>query len=121
MVRKQVYITAEQERHLKRLARETGAAEADLIRRALDVLQGAEYAAGAAELGLGAREVAAARYKAPAEEPTREAVLTAGQLDDSAWQEELAFIEERARSRVGSTVRWNREDSYDKRRLRLPD
>lgn len=36
MVRKQVYIGPAQERRLKRLARETGLSEAELIRRALD-------------------------------------------------------------------------------------
>lgn len=36
MVRKQVYIEPRQETLLKRLARETGATEADLIRQAID-------------------------------------------------------------------------------------
>lgn len=36
MVRKQVYIEPRQEALLKRLARETGATEADLIRQAID-------------------------------------------------------------------------------------
>jgi hypothetical protein len=35
-VRKQVYIRARQERLLKRLAKQTGATEAEIIRRALD-------------------------------------------------------------------------------------
>ena len=45
------------------------------------------------------------------------------ELDDAAWQEELTFIKERARSLTegGSTRRWRREDSYDFRRMRLPE
>ena len=38
MVRKQVYIEADQERFLKRRASELGIAEADLIRQAVDLL-----------------------------------------------------------------------------------
>jgi hypothetical protein len=38
MVRKQVYIGPDQERFLKRRARELGIAEADLIRQAVDLL-----------------------------------------------------------------------------------
>ena len=38
MVRKQVYIGPDQERFLKRRARELGITEADLIRQALDLL-----------------------------------------------------------------------------------
>ncbi len=36
MIRKQVYILPAQERSLKRLARQTGLSEADLIRKALE-------------------------------------------------------------------------------------
>lgn len=45
------------------------------------------------------------------------------ELDQAAWDEELAFIETRARSfpEGGSTRRWRREDSYDFRRMRLPE
>lgn len=42
MVRKQVYIESRQEGMLKRLARETGATEAEIIRQAID-LQGRAY------------------------------------------------------------------------------
>ena len=117
MVRKQVYITSEQDGRLKRLARELGATEADLFRRALDALQDAEYAVSAADRGPGVREAAEVTYLARG----RDSAAAGRQLDDDAWLEELAFIEERARSGVGSTLQWNREDSYDKRRLRLPD
>jgi hypothetical protein len=43
--------------------------------------------------------------------------------DHAAWQEELAIIKERARSlpEGGSTRSWRREDSYDFRRMRLPE
>ena len=36
MVRKQIYITEEQEQRLKRMANESGLSEADIIRRHLD-------------------------------------------------------------------------------------
>ena len=38
MIRKQLYITREQERSLKRKARELGVSEAELVRRAIDDL-----------------------------------------------------------------------------------
>lgn len=40
MIRKQLYITREQERSLKRKARELGVSEAELVRRALDNFDG---------------------------------------------------------------------------------
>jgi hypothetical protein len=36
LIRKQTYITAEQDRQLKQLAREEGTTQTDLLRRALD-------------------------------------------------------------------------------------
>lgn len=46
MIRKQLYITDEQERALKRRAKEEGVSEAELARRALDrLLHGEESAA----------------------------------------------------------------------------
>ena len=54
MVRKQVYIIPAQERRLKRLARETGRSEADLIRAALD--QQISALAGAPDLRAWERE-----------------------------------------------------------------
>jgi hypothetical protein len=41
MVRKQVYITQEQEEKLKRAARDAGLAEADIVRRGIDLATGA--------------------------------------------------------------------------------
>lgn len=41
MIRKQLYITREQDRALKRRARALGVSEAELVRRALDEMEGA--------------------------------------------------------------------------------
>lgn len=54
MIRKQLYITREQERSLKRKARELGISEAELVRRALDDLErdsGSRTASGVAADG----------------------------------------------------------------------
>lgn len=117
MVRKQVYITTEQDERLKRLARDMGVTEADLLRRALDAMQAVEYSTGASAEGLAVREAAAVGYRSEG----REAAGTGSHLDNEAWLEELAFIEERAKSGVGSTEKWSHDESYDRRRLRLPD
>lgn len=46
LVRKQTYITLEQDRAMKRLARRHGITEAEVVRRALDRWLSAEDAAG---------------------------------------------------------------------------
>lgn len=46
LVRKQTYITPEQDRAMKRLARRHGVTEAEVVRRALDRWLSAEEAAG---------------------------------------------------------------------------
>lgn len=45
MVRKQIYIAPHQEQRLKRLARERGISEAELVRRGLDVVLNQEVEA----------------------------------------------------------------------------
>jgi hypothetical protein len=116
LVRKQVYITAEHDQKLKRLARASGVAEAELIRQALDGMQDTGQVSEPRR-SPAVRETAVIRYAAGGQTPDD----TGWQVDQNAWLEELAFIEARARSAAGSTERWNREDSYDKGRLRLPD
>ena len=127
MVRKQIYIEAEQNQKLKRLAAELGLSEAEVLRRGLDLLGASsdEYRAGGeGARGLQVREVATLSYGVrdmQAHEQNDE--LQGRVLDHQAWLEELAFIKERARtvSASGSAGRWNREEAYDRRRLRLPD
>jgi len=46
LMRKQTYITPEQDRAMKRLARQYGITEAEVVRRALDRWLSAEEAAG---------------------------------------------------------------------------
>jgi hypothetical protein len=82
MIRKQIYIRADQEEVLKRKACELGISEAELVREYID--EGMQ------------RPTAIERKK--------------------AWQEELAFIKERAKMRVPQTGRkWTREELYEER------
>lgn len=82
-VRKQLYIEARQEKMLKRLSKEQGVSEAELIRRGLDMVL---------IQGMGCVS------------------------DPQAWEEELAFIRERAKiPALGAERTWTREELYDER------
>jgi hypothetical protein len=82
MIRKQVYITPDQEAHRKRLSRERGTTESDLIRRGV-------------------------------EQVVR--IPTSGR-DRRAWEEEVAFMKERAKlPHLGAPRSWTREDIYEER------
>ncbi len=88
MVRKQVYIELDQERLLKRRAKELGVTESDLIRRGIDQV---------------------------------DRTLADSHSDRVAWQDELTFIVERARSHeLGRKRGWTREELYQERLERLP-
>jgi hypothetical protein len=129
MVRKQIYIEQEQDEALKRLAEVLGVSEAEVVRRAVMSLQqslatrqGREVTYDMSEqqyLRIADREaddrLSWSRADIYKDVPRR--------LDDKAWEEELAFIEEIGRTATGDEkpIKWNREDAYDKRRLRLPD
>ena len=67
------------------------------------------------------RDSAAVAYGATTEHVRAGQQQAAKDVNHTAWEKELAFILKRARTVRGSTVRFNREDSYDKRRMRLPD
>jgi hypothetical protein len=124
MVRKQIYLERKQDEKLKRLAKSLNVPEAEVIRRAIESLpEGWSAEPASARL---IREVATIPYGG---------VMDAGnhlnrdsgqnrRLDHLAWEEELAFIRERA-GKLAGTQRaeraWTREELYDKRRLRLPD
>jgi CO/xanthine dehydrogenase Mo-binding subunit len=83
MIRKQIYITAEQEALVKRRAEALGVSEADVFRRGIE-------APGSASVSL--------------------------PFDPQAWEEEMAFIRERARIQaLGRTRGWTREELYDER------
>jgi hypothetical protein len=88
MVRKQIYIEAEQNRRLKRIAEERGTSEAEIVRRGLDYFERVEV--------------------------KRETVTPP--LDLSAWEESKRFIAERMEryKDVPQTGRsWTRDELYD--------
>ena len=122
MVRKQVYITQEQDEKLKRLAESRGVTEAEVIRGAIDNLREVVYESAETVLNQ-VREVALMeRYVAETQE-ARGRVWEGRVLDEQAWREELAFMKSLAArgGGTGEAYKWNREDAYDKRRMRLPD
>lgn len=87
MVRKQVYIEAEQERLLKQRSKELGVSEAELIRRGIDLIG-----------------------RAPVVQP----------MDRATWEDEMAFIRERARiPALGGEREWTREELYEQRLQRF--
>ena len=88
MVRKQVYIDAEQNRRLKQIAEDFGTSEAELIRRGLDYLERVEV--------------------------KRETVTP--RVDLSAWEEEKQFIAERMEKYKDDPPtgrNWTRDQLYD--------
>jgi hypothetical protein len=121
MVRKQVYITPEQDKKLKECSQRLGVTEAELIRRAVEGLEVGDAASRRDDLDVALDLIEKLTRRRPAAEESlgwSRADMYKGHprhLDPEAWQEELAFIEERARllPRGGSTVKWRREDSYD--------
>ena len=125
MVRKQIYITREQDEKLKRAAARLGTTEADVVRRALERLQDST---GNTDLELALELIEQLRRRTlPHDEtlPWSRADIYRDhprRLDPKAWLEELTAIEERERLLPGggSTVKWMREDSYDEPRSRFP-
>jgi len=88
MIRKQIYIEAEQERQLKKLAQRLGVSEAQLIREALH-----------REFGL-----------ADSKRQSRQ------RLDRQAWDEERRFIERLiAQGPVRGGRSWTRDELYEER------
>ena len=125
MVRKQVYITVEQDEKLKRLAQARGQTEAEVVRDALDRLNDAGYnldevVSGGRQL----REVAAVmdRYMADsrrAEEMIDVRTFAGRRLDERAWAEEVAFIKSLAKATKGTTDRFDRDELYEERESKL--
>ena len=92
MVRKQVYITVEQERQLKQRAAELGTTEAELIRRGLDNALG----------------------QSPAN--SQGLALPAAVRDPEAWLEYFAFVESLTKRDVPQEPwKFNREEIYEER------
>jgi len=88
MIRKQAYITEEQEALLKRQAAALGLTESALIRKGIE-------------------QIARGVWTSP--------------RDHMAFEEEMAFIDERARTipPTGEKRHWSREEMYDERFKRL--
>jgi hypothetical protein len=131
MVRKQVYITREQNSLLKSAAKRLGLSEAEVVRRAVELtgqdtfLEEVEYIKSFSEVLGRLRDSPPPGTRFTDHLPWSRADLYISHrrsLDDQAWEEELEFIEERARSapEEGTALKWRREDSYDRRRSRLP-
>ena len=93
MVRKQVYITAEQDRWLKRQAQELGVPEAEVVRRSLDTANG--WNSPDAYGGL-----------------TPPAMVR----DPEAWEAHVAFIKSLMALKVPQEEwKFNREEVYEER------
>lgn len=136
MIRKQVYITPEQEAGLKEVASELDVTEAELVREGIDKLLADRSRRRPVDPEAARKLIEQLRSLADSATP-KEKTLSAElswsradiyrdhprRLDDAAWEEELEFIQQRISSmpQGGSTVKWRREDSYDNWRTRLPD
>ena len=119
MVRKQLYITQEQDRKLKALSADLEITEAELIRRALGGLnEDTEGTPPELEQALALLEKLTHRFPVREVPGNLRADLYKAHprnLDHQSWIDELNFIRERARLLPdgGSTEKWSREDSYD--------
>jgi hypothetical protein len=122
MVRKQFYITPEQDEELKRLAKARGQTEAEVVRGALDGLREVTYEARQRESGNRVAETAVLEYKvdedvdigARAREQLRR------RLAREAWEKELAFLRSLGAGRSAgddtrSAWKFNREELYEER------
>jgi hypothetical protein len=119
MTRKQFYITEEQDATLKRLAEQSGMTEAELVRIALGHLSAdVTYTVDAGETGTGrVRETALMHRYTTSRDETETLRAAQGLVENSVWQEEVAFMKSLAASRSegGTTERFDREEGYEER------
>ncbi len=120
MVRKQFYITDEQDATLKQLAKSTGVTEAELVRMALNHLtDNVTYTAEAPESNKRLRETALMDRYTTSKDETDTLASAQGLLEDSAWQQELAFMRSLGDKELGSAGgaawRFDREEVYEER------
>jgi hypothetical protein len=123
MIRKQVYITQEQDEKLKRLAEARGQTEAEVVRAALDGLREVTYEVGAEHGSLRVAETAVLEYGVDEDVGTQRQAGEAlrRRIAQAAWAEELAFIrsldENRdvTAGRDDSGWKFNREEVYEER------
>ena len=124
MVRKQIYITEDQDAKLKRLASGRDGTEAEVVRAAIDAFEGVAYEIGGVAPGGRLREVAVMEYTT-----TRESAATRGtgasknSLADTIWQEEVAFIKSLGGGARGTRAegawKFNREELYEERESQI--
>ena len=125
MVRKQVYITVEQDEKLKRLAEARGQTEAEVMRHALDGVSEVSYSAGQMSISEGRLQEAAAvmdRYVVNSQgidEAGSVRTFAGRRLDDRAWAEEIAFIKSLVKATRGTTDRFDRDELYEERESKL--
>lgn len=122
MVRKQIYITQEQDERLKRLAEEQGLSEAEVVRAALDALAPLTHERAQASTGRVAEAAVMERYVV--EEATERTGLALDRrLADAAWENELAFLRslgsEKAGKSQGEAWKFNREELYEERLAKI--
>lgn len=124
MVRKQLYIAEEHEEKLKGIAEALGVTEAEVARRAIAALHLPSEKVTSIDWQKALNTLERLLQRVP---PTNESFGHSRAdvyrdylkpVDNKAWQEEMQFIEERARllPKGGSTKKWRREDSYDDNR-----
>jgi hypothetical protein len=126
MVRKQFYITEEQDAALKRLAASMAVTEAEVVRMALDRLDDVTYVQNRTEDGARVRETAIMDRYTTNEKETADVMGSnlGWRLDAQAWQEEVAFMRSLAGSkdaggREGTTDRFDRDEIYEERLAKI--
>jgi Lhr-like helicase len=125
MVRKQFYITQDQDEKLKRLAASRDATEAEVVRAALDAVREVNYEQQETALGQ-LREAAAVMDRYETGNRARAVVnsFEGRRLDAAAWEEELAFMKSLGAGNAGSSReatswKFNREELYEERLARI--
>jgi len=122
MVRKQVYITGEQEAWLKRIAAERGLTEAEVIRTALDALTPLTYERSESSAGWIRETATMERYIAEGTQDGAGLALDE-KLADAAWQKELDFMKSlgkrKAAGTEGEAWKFNREELYEERLAKI--
>jgi hypothetical protein len=123
MIRKQVYIEERQEAALKEAARRLGTTEAELVRRAIQLLDRAAVLPVLDDRAW-EEELAFMDERAKLTAPRPERPLRRGAADLEAWETALAVMRRRAslarpETKPPKDRGWTREELYDERITRL--
>lgn len=123
MVRKQVYITPEQDELLKRVAEERGVTEAEVIRAALDTLAPLTYEQGENTAGRIREAAVMDRYMANQTGTDAAGLVLDRKLADEIWAKEVAFLEALAAQdgskTTGEAWKFNRDELYEERLAKI--